>query len=422
MRKKPASPVAVSPAQYLDRHAADLTAFLQKIVRLRTVNPPGENYGAMTTLLAATLRGLGLQVRRVPIPRALQRKTLPDLLDYPRYNVLGFWDAGAKKTLHFNAHYDVVPVSGAWRHGSAFNPVVEAGWMHGRGTADMKGAIASIVFALQALRATGTRPNFNVEVSFVADEETDSSLGTGWVTEHGQLRADYAVVGEGGEGNAICCGHNGVIWLNVHVHGKAAHGSLPDQGINALEKMSALVLALDGYKRQLARRKFRTPEGRLLSPTLNLGGVFTAGDGGKINTVPAAASFTIDRRVLPTEDLRVAERELTGFLRTAARKIPRCRITIDQISDNFSCYHPPTHPLFAAMQRSVTRVRRRPTKFMVSTGFNDMHFFAAVRKIPTLGYGPGGVDYHAVDERVRLKDLVDSAKIYADLLTTFQGT
>jgi succinyl-diaminopimelate desuccinylase len=284
----------------------------------------------------------------------------------------------------------------------------------------MKGAIASIVFALKALRATGVRPNFNVEVSFTADEETDSELGTGWVARHGGLRADYAVVGEGGEGNAVCCGHNGVVWLNVHVHGRAAHGSTPEKGVNALEKMSALVLALDGYKRRLARRVFHSPDGRNMSPTLNLGGVFAAGEGGKVNTVPAAASFSIDRRVLPIEDVRTAEQELRAALRQAAAQIPQCRITIEKISDNFSCYHAPTHPLFAAMQRSVTRVRRRPTRFMVSTGFNDMHFFAQVLKIPTLGYGPGGLDYHAVDERARVKDLVASAQIYADLLTTFR--
>jgi succinyl-diaminopimelate desuccinylase len=411
----------MSPASYLDRHQADLTAFLQKLIRLRTVNPPGENYGEITALLAKTLRGLGLKVRRVPIPRALQKKTQPDLLDHPRYNVIGFWDAGAKETLHFNAHYDVVPVSGRWRHGDAFNPAVEKGWIYGRGTADMKGAIASIVFALKALREAGVRPNFNVEVSFTADEETDSALGTGWVADHGRLRADYAVVGEGGEGDAVCCGHNGVVWLNVHVHGRAAHGSMPEKGVNALEKMSALVLALDGYKRRLARRTFRTPDGRLMHPTLNLGGVFAAGEGGKVNTVPAHASFTIDRRVLPIEDVRTAERELTAFLKAAAKKIPECRITLDKISDNHSCYNSPTHPLFGAMRQSVARVRRRKAKFMVSTGFNDMHFFAQVLKIPTLGYGPGGIDYHAVDERVRVKDLVDSAKIYADLLTTFQG-
>ena len=119
----------MTPARYLDHHQADLVRFLQQLVRLRTVNPPGENYAAITTVLADTLRGLGLRVRRVPIPRALQRQTQPDLLDFPRYNVLGFWDTGAKQTVHLNAHYDVVPVSGTWRHGSPFSGTVDQGWI-----------------------------------------------------------------------------------------------------------------------------------------------------------------------------------------------------------------------------------------------------------------------------------------------------
>ena len=73
------------------------------------------------------------------------------------------------------------------------------------------------------------------------------------------------------------------------------------------------------------------------------------------------------------------------------------------------------------IRQSVARVRRRPAKFTVSTGFNDMHFFAQVLKIPTIGYGPSGLDFHAVDERAPIKDLTAAAKIYADLLTTFTG-
>lgn len=411
----------MTPARYLARHQDDLVRFLQQLVRLRTVNPPGENYGAITLMLAGALRELGLKVRRVPVPRSTQRRTQPELLDFPRYNVIGFWDAGAAKTLHFNAHFDVVPVSGRWRHGSPFSGAVEGGWMYGRGTSDMKGAIASIVFALKALRATGTRPNFNAEVSFTADEETDSTLGTGWVTRHGRLRADYAVVGEGGEGDAVCCGHNGVVWLNVRVHGRAAHGSIPHRGINALEKMSALVLALGEYKQLLARKQFRTPDGRVMTPTLNVGGVFAAGEGGKVNTVPAAASFTIDRRVLPVETVAVAEKDLRAFLKAAAVKIPQCRITIEKISDNHSCFRDPATPFAAALRASVARVRRRPAKFCVATGFNDMHFFANELRLPTLGYGPGGRNYHAIDERAKIKDLVEAATIYTDLLTTFRG-
>lgn len=420
MRTKSAN-AAQSPGSYLERHKDELVGFLQKLIRLRTVNPPGENYGAITLLLTEALRDAGLKTRRIQIPPSLQKQALPGSSAFPRYNVIGYWDTGAKKTVHFNSHYDVVPVSGRWRHGDAFNPVVENRCVYGRGTADMKGAIASTVFALKALHRTGVKPNFNVEVSFTADEETDSALGAGWVVDHGGLRADYAIVGEGGEGSAVCCGHNGVVWLNVHVLGKAAHGSTPEKGINALEKMSALVLAFSSYKRHLAAKKFHTPDGRVMNPTVNLGGVFAPGEGGKVNTVPAAASFSIDRRVLPIEDIRVVERELRAFLKSEARRIPECRIVIEKISDNFSCYNAPTHPLFAAMRQSVARVRKQPAKFMVSTGFNDMHFFAQVMKIPTLGYGPGGDDYHAVDERARIKDLVDSAKIYADLLTTFQG-
>jgi succinyl-diaminopimelate desuccinylase len=94
---------------------------------------------------------------------------------------------------------------------------------------------------------------------------------------------------------------------------------------------------------------------------------------------------------------------------------------VDKISDNHPCYQAPKHPFFAAMARSVSRIRRAPTVFNVSTGFNDMHFFSHHLKIPTLGYGPGGRQEHAIDERARVKDLVASAKIYADLLVNFGG-
>jgi succinyl-diaminopimelate desuccinylase len=261
----------------------------------------------------------------------------------------------------------------------------------------------------------------NVEVSFTADEETDSVLGANWVVERAPIKPDYAVVMEGGDREAVCCGHNGVVWLEVTVHGRAAHGSKPERGINALEKMSALVLALEEHKRDLAGRTFTTPEGKVMRPTLNVGGVFASGPGGKINTVPALARFSIDRRVLAVETVEKAERELRAFLARAARGIPQCRITVDKVSENLPCFSEPTHPFFAAMAGCVTRVRRRPAVFNVSTGFNDMHFFAHHRKIPTLGYGPGGQNFHAVDERAAVKELVAAAKIYAELLTTFAG-
>lgn len=413
----------MTPFAYIDAHANDLVSRLQQLVGMPTVNPPGRNYDAITAYLAHELAAVGLQARRYAIPSRLLRRVLPpEQQAFPRFNVLGKLAArGARKTIHFNAHYDVVPVSGRWRHGSPFSGAVERGWIFGRGTSDMKGSMASLLLALQALRATRTPPRMNVEVSFTADEETDSVLGAGWLVQNAPIRPDYAIVMEGGEANTVCCGHNGVVWLEVTVHGRAAHGSIPEKGVNALEKMSALVLGLDVYKRRLARRTFVTPEGLTMRPTLNIGGVFGAGEGGKINTVPALAKFSIDRRVLAIETVAAAERELRAALAAAARRIPGCRITVAKVSENHPCFHAPKHPFFTAMAGCVTRVRRQQAVFNVSTGFNDMHFFAHHLKIPTLGYGPGGEDYHAVNERAQIRELLASAKIYAELLTTFAG-
>lgn len=413
----------MTPDAYLDAHQNDLTSLLRRLVALPTVNPPGEHYPAITTLLTEELRASGLRARNLPLPKAFVAQHLPPTqLAYPRSNVVGSLRVAPRaRTLHFNAHYDVVPVSGRWRHGSPFSGEIDRGWIYGRGTADMKGSIASLLLALRALHATHTKPRLNLEVSFTADEETDSALGAGWLVEHGPIQPDYAVVMEGGEGDGICCGHNGVVWLEVTVQGRAAHGSRPELGINALEKMAALLLALEPYKAHLAQRVFTSPDHTPRRPTLNLGGVFSSGEGGKINTVPALARFSIDRRVTPLETVPAVERELRATLRAAASSIPDCRISLTKISENHPCYVPPGGPFHEAFASCLQTVRKRPPHFLTSHGFNDMHFFAHHLRIPTLGYGPGGENCHGVDERASLRELLASAKIYARLLTTFEG-
>lgn len=413
----------MTPADFIARHPGELLGRLQQLVGVPTINPPGENYDQITAWLTHELESLGLRTRRYPIPAAAARAVLPaSQHGHPRFNVLAKLRVpGARKTIHFNAHYDVVPVSGKWRHGSPFSGAITGGWIHGRGTADMKGSIASLLMAVRALRAARATPRMNLEISFTADEETDSALGAGWLVAHAPIQPDYAVVMEGGEGNRVCCGHNGTLWLEVTVHGRAAHGSTPEKGVNALEKMSSLILALEDHKRDLARRTWRSPEGRLHRPTVNLGGEFSCGEGAKINTVPAHASFTIDRRILPQEDHAAAERELRAVLTRTARRITGCRISVRKISENFACFSPPADPFFTAMAACVTRVRRQPTRFNVSTGFNDMHFFSHNLRIPTLGYGPGGTNCHGVDERASVKELLASARIYAELMTSFAG-
>lgn len=411
-----------STTNSIDASVRDLEAsipdLLRRLISIRTINPPGADYGAMTALLREELALSGVGSRLLTPSKKLQREILPEgQKDLLRHNVLGkLRTPGAKQTLHFNAHYDVVPVGGDWQHGDPFSGAVEKGWIYGRGTSDMKGSIASLLIALRALRKAGVKPAVNLEVSFTADEETDSLLGSSWLVENAPIAPDAVIVMEGAEGDQVCCGHNGVVWLEVEVLGKAAHGSRPDQGINALEKMAALVLALGNYAKLLAKEKFKAPDGSTMHPTINLGGVFEQGPGGKINTVPALARFTIDRRVIPSENAEAVELEMREILAAAAKSIPGCRIQIRKISDNHPSFSKPDAPVFKALADSIAEVRGKKVQFTVSTGFTDMQFFAHHLKVPTLGYGPGGENEHAIDERARLGDLADCARIYARMI------
>ena len=409
-----------SADQYIRANGRRPVQLLQEIIRVPTENPPGVCYLECAALLAGALRRAGLATRFVAAPAATQRRHLRDAALNPRTNVVGFLDAGARRTLHFNAHYDVVPVSGNWKFGP-FEPRLSNGWVYGRGSSDMKGSIASLLFALEAMKAAGARPPCNIEVSFTADEETDSRLGADWLTRHGKLRADFALVMEGATGSSICCGHNGCLWFEITITGRPAHGSTPELGVNALEHMAALLMELQPYKRRLGARSFRAPDGRVLRPTVNFGGVFGGNGGGKVNTVPGLASFTVDRRVLPREDTVTAEREFRETVAAAARRVPGIKVRVEKFTESVALYSPPDEPFHQAVAASLRRVRRRASIPWVASGFNDMHFFRQNLGIPVAGYGPAGENDHGVNERVSARDLVTVARIYADVMLTFRG-
>ena len=387
-----------------------------------TVNPPGENYDSLSHLLAERLQQLGLETQRYEVPGADVKAHLDEESQaFPRYNVLGKWQAGAAKTLHANAHYDVVPVSGKWKFDDPFSGKIEDGWMYGRGTADMKGAIACLLIALQALRYCGHTPRVNLEVSLVADEEIGGALGSGWIAKNGNLQADYVLILEGGGGEHIGCGHNGALWMDVTVHGKSAHGSAPQRGINALEKTAQLVLALGEYKEILAKRSFTVPNGTVMHPTINVGGVFDSGAGGKVNTVPGFAHFTIDRRLIVTESIEDVQQEMTQFIEAKAAEIGDCPVEITPFLHIHPCFSEPRDAFFQKMAQSVNEVRQGDADFKVSGGFNDGGLFFQQLHVPVMGYGPNGIDLHAINERVSLEGLINTAKVYAHLLATFEG-
>ena len=120
------------------------------------------------------------------------------------------------------------------------------------------------------------------------------------------------------------------MWLEVTVHGKAAHAANPGSGLNAFEKTAELVTALQSLKEEFGKpdRTFRMPPDIERQPTINIGGVFSGTTGDKVNTVPAQLTFSIDRRIPPNERLHQAESELRGAIKTACDNIPKLKVDV----------------------------------------------------------------------------------------------
>jgi succinyl-diaminopimelate desuccinylase len=403
--------------EYIERNEKRLVQLLQSLVRVPTVNPPGRNYGQMVALLKGECEGRGLKVKVHEVPTAKVRQVV-GTAEYPRYNLIARWDVGAERTVHFNAHYDVVPAAGQWKFASAFEPGISAGSLYGRGSGDMKGSIAALLMAIEALRTSGVEPAFNIECSFTADEETGGELGAGYVVREGLCKADCAVVCEGAAGSQVGYGHNGVLWLGVDIEGKPAHASRPQDGVNAFEAMAAIALGLRVYKEKLGAkgRRYCDLNGQYRSPTLNVGGVFVGGEGDKVNTVPAQAHFSIDRRLVPGEELTKVERELRRELeRLAAQQSPAaCRLSAPlRIAP---CVVDTDGPLCQAFAYAVRSVRRHSVGFRVTAGFTDLHYFVEEAGLPGVGYGVKGENAHGVDERVRVRDTILTARTYAEFM------
>lgn len=408
----------MSVQAYIKENQAELCALLQELVRIPTVNPPGDNYAEIVGLLDAKCQELGMQTRIVDVPTARAEQVIPNAETHPRLNLIARWDVGAEKTVHFNAHYDVVPVAGDWRFNDPFSGEIEGEWLYGRGADDMKDAIAALLFAIGALQATGAAPRFNVECSFTCDEETGGALGAGYIVEAGLVDADYVVNCEGGSEMTIGNGHNGVLWLEVAVEGKAAHAAQPDKGINAFERTAELVTALQRVKRnlKLPERAFKLPDGSDRYPTLNIGGTFFGTDGDKVNTVPARLAFSIDRRVTPNEELELAELELREAIAGACEYYPDLKAEVRSLLRIEPCLTDTESPIAQAFADAVRVVRFNRPKFKGTTGFTDLHYFVN-SGLPGIGYGPSGEGGHAIDERVHIPDLVKTAAIYATFMT-----
>jgi succinyl-diaminopimelate desuccinylase len=217
----------------------DLVTLTQDLIRIPTLNPPGENYREICEYLAKRLKHSGFDIEMV---RA--HGTPGDSEKYPRWNVIARRDGKHPgECVHFNSHIDVVDVGLGWTTDPFGGELID-GKIYGRGACDMKGGLAASIIAAEAF--VTICPDFHgaIEISGTADEESGGFGGVAYLAEKGFFapeRVQHVIIPEPLNKDRICLGHRGVWWAEIETFGEIAHGSMPFLGDCAVRHMGAVV-------------------------------------------------------------------------------------------------------------------------------------------------------------------------------------
>jgi succinyl-diaminopimelate desuccinylase len=375
----------------IDGSANEMADLAHALVAVPTENPPGTAYEECVSLLEERVTDLGLRAERVALSPT--RTAL----------VAGFGD-GPAFILH--GHYDVVPASVPGQ----FTPRTEAGRLIGRGSADMKGGIASMAYAAAAL-STVELPG-RVELVLVPDEETGGVEGTGRLAAMGRLGRDGvgAIVAEPTSGS-IWNGSRGAVTLRVTVRGRPAHVGLQFRGVNAFEKAIPILDALKALKDDVETRRtsFTIRPDVARASILMLGGEVRGGH--QFNLVPDRFSFTVERRFNPEEDLAAERDRLLGTVREAT---PRgVEVEVEVLQEAPSSGVPEDDALVRSLSSVVEERAGKPPYCELCPGLLETRFYAEAG-VPAVAYGPGDLEVaHGPDESVSLRRVLECAGIYA---------
>jgi succinyl-diaminopimelate desuccinylase len=395
---------------WLRQRQDEMAALLADLVAIPTENPPGKNYRVCVDFLESHLRQVGLACKR--LGPGVSRD---DAADSPE-SLIATYGSG-KPALYFHGHYDVVPAQAS----AQFQPQRKEHFLFGRGSADMKGGIVAMLYAIRTLKEIGVELKGRIGLTLVPDEETGGLDGTAWLAQQGLL-------GRGGIGMLLAEPTSGVVWnanrgalsLRVRVFGKPAHVGLQHQGDNAFERMHAVVEQFQQLKREVEQRttRFNIGSEQARNSILMLGGESAGGT--NFNVVPAECWFTIDRRINPEEDLAAEKTKLLDVLERCKQDgIP---LEWEIVQEGAPTVCDEDGPLGKALFRSVHAVTGEAPRFEMCPGLLEIRFYAA-QGMPAFAYGPGLLCVaHGPNEYVDLRRIVDTAAIYALTAIEMLGT
>lgn len=377
----------------------EVVAVLSELVNINSINPElvpeGKGEGDVARHLAQFLQSAGLDVRLQEVSPG-------------RFNVLGVLKgSGGGRSLMLNGHLDTVGVAGME---APFTARVENGLLYGRGAQDMKGGVAAALVAVATL-AGEPRLKGDVVVAGVADEEYKSA-GTRALLAGG-VRTDAAIVMEP-TGLEVATAHKGFAWAEVETLGRAAHGSRPEEGLDAIAFMGRVLGEIERLQEKLnaGPRHKRLGCGSIHASLIS--------GGQELSSYPAQCRLSLERRLVPGEDATTLEGELQGIARKLIEQDSRfqARIAIGYSAQPLET--PRDAAIVQTLARAAGSVLGHEAPFGTQSFWTDAALLSEAG-IPSVLFGPGGAGLHSAVEYVRLDDVVHCARTLAACARDFCG-
>ena len=372
-------------------------SLLRDLVSIDSVNPslvPGaRGEGQIASAVAAHMQRLGLDVQVQDVAPG-------------RPNVVGILDGRQQgPSLMFCGHVDTVGVEGM---SAPFDPVERDGRIYGRGSQDMKGGVAAMIDAARVALARGFHRG-RLVVAAVVDEEY-ASLGADALVS--RWTADAAVVTEPTD-LQIAVGHKGFAWIEVETRGLAAHGSRPNDGLDAIVRMGRVLGRLEALDREL---QARPPHPDLGTASLHASKIR---GGREWSSYPDRCRLEMERRTLPGETDAAASGEVGAIIAALREEDPSfeasCRLVFGRPPYEISR----THAIVEHMWRIVAEAGL-PNQFVGMSFWTDAAVLGSAG-IPSLLFGPGGEGLHGTDEYVRTADVLSCRDGLARLIERWMG-
>jgi acetylornithine deacetylase len=362
---------------------SEVAELARSLVAIDSVNPDlvpgGAGEAEVAAAVAAWLERAGLEVS-------------VDEASAGRPNVVGVArGSGGGRTLLLNAHTDTVGTDAMVRPREAR---LEDGRLWGRGAYDMKGSLAAIM--VTAARAHELRLRGDVVVTAVVDEEV-ASLGTSALLE--RRTADGAIVAEPTE-EQVCVAHKGFVAFEIETRGRAAHGSRPDLGVDAIARMGRVLVGIERLDAALRA----DPRHALLGSGSIHASLIEGGQ--EFSSYPASCVLKGERRTIPGETRAAVERELRELVGDldAAVDVPFAREPFEVADDE---------PIVETVRRHAG------ANGVVGVGFWADSALLAAAGIPTVVYGPRGEGAHAAVEWVDVASLERCTDVYTAVAREF---